>query len=129
MQKTKGLTFIGMLFTMSAVVIIGVLAMRVVPVYIQHYTVVRSLQSLSSLPANELSSDAASNETSIKRSLMKQFEVNDIDYITDSNITISPKNTDQLIVTVQYQVTRPFIANISLLFNFNDSHEVSLGRE
>lgn len=130
MQRMKGLTFVGMLLTMAAVIVLGLLAMRVTPVYIAHYTVTHSLSTLSTLPTTNFSTDdPAENATIIKRSLMKQFEVNGIDDITEANITIQPNEQHQLIVTIKYQVTRPFIGNISLLFDFNDSQEVTIGRE
>ena len=75
----KGLSFIGMLFTMAAVIVLGLLAMRITPVYIQHYTVTHSLSTLATLPATDFSAEPAENAATIKRSLMKQFEVNGID--------------------------------------------------
>lgn len=129
MQKSKGLTFIGMLFTMTAVIILGILALRIAPVYLEHYAVVRALGSIKTIPNTDLTADIAANEIVIKRSLMKQFEIDNVDGITEANITLSPLGTDKQIVTIQYQVIRPFIGNISLLFKFNDSQEVPFGRE
>lgn len=45
------------------------------------------------------------------------------------NITIKPGEHYKLIVIIKYQVTRPFISNISLLFDFTDTQEVTIGRE
>jgi hypothetical protein len=129
MQKSKGLTFIGMLFTMTAVIILGILALRIAPVYIEHYSVVRALTSIAKLPNTDITTDLAANETVIRRSLMKQFEIDNVDSITETNITVSPQGEDKQIVTIQYQVIRPFIGNISLLLTFNNSQEVSIGRE
>ena len=129
MQKTQGLTFIGMLFTMAAVIILGILALRVAPVYLQHYSVVRALDALATLPNKDLTADVAANDFVIKRSLMKQFEIDNVEDIKQANISLAPGNNDKLIITIQYQVTRPFIGNISLLFKFNDSQEIPLERE
>ncbi len=129
MRNMKGLTFIGMLFTMAAVIVLGLLAMRITPVYIAHYTVAHSLSTLATLPTSDFSAEPAENVAIIKRSLMKQFEVNGINDITETNITIKPGEQYKLTVTIKYQVTRPFIGNISLLFDFDDSQEVTIGRE
>lgn len=129
MQKSKGLTFIGMLFTMAAVIILGILALRITPVYLQHYAVVRALDALATSPSTELTGDIAANEVLIKRSLLKQFEIDNVDGITEANISISPPSNDHQTVTIDYQVTRPFIGNMSLLFKFNNSKEVPFGRE
>lgn len=130
MQKSKGLTFIGMLFTMAAVIILGILALRITPVYLQHYAVVRALDAIATSPNIELTAaDITANEVVIKRSLLKQFEIDNVDGITQANISISPSSNDQQTVTIDYQVTRPFIGNMSLLFKFNNSKEVPFGRE
>ncbi len=129
MQKTKGLTFIGMLFTMAAVIILGILALRVAPVYLQHYAVVRALSALATEPKKDLNAEVGTNEMTIKRSLMKQFEIDNVEDITEANISVAPGNNDTQIITIQYQVTRPFIGNISLLFKFNNSQEVPLASE
>ena len=129
MKKSKGMTFIGMLFTMAAVIILGILALRITPVYLQHYSVVRALSVLGTMPNQDTSADTDSSEIAIKRSLMKQFEIDNIEDISEANISLAPGHHDTLIVTIQYQVTRPFIGNISLLFKFNDTQEVPLARE
>lgn len=130
MNKIKGLSFVGMLLTMAAVIILGILALRITPVYIQHYAVVRALHSLAETPNQDTSAELSANELTVRRTLMKQFEVDNIEDVKDTNITLTAGKADHLVVvTIQYQVMRPFIGNIRLLFTFNDSQEVPIGRE
>lgn len=129
MKKTNGLTFIGMLFTMAAVIILGILTLRIVPVYLQDYAVAHALRALETKSNPEAAADTDLSTTSIKRSLMKQFEIDHIEDVTEANISLTHGNNDKLIVTIQYQVIRPFMGNINLLFKFNHSQEVPLARE
>lgn len=130
MCNTNGLTFIGMLLTMAIAIFLGLFAMRIIPVYIQHYNVVQALNGLHSLPQEAtVSDDSSSNEISLKKSLQKQFEIDNINDITDNNIVITPHSSNQYTVTIKYQVTRPLIGNIDLLFNFENSTEVTLGSQ
>lgn len=129
MRKTKGLTFIGMLLVMTVVIVFGLLLMRIIPVYIQHYEIVHSLKSLNSLPKDQFENDPTSSAIVLKRMLQKQFEVNSINDINDENISIIPQNENTVKVTIKYQAVRPFISNISLLFNFEDSQEVTFGSQ
>ncbi len=128
MRKYSGITFIGMILTMGVVIILGTLAMRVIPVYIEHYTITRALNNLSTISSKEMSSELVENDAIVKRTILKQLEIDNINYITEANITVEPSSENKMTVRIQYQVNRPFIANISLLFNFNDSLEVTLGR-
>lgn len=129
MRKMKGLTFIGMLLVMTVVIVFGLLLMRIIPVYIQHYEIVHSLKSLNSLPKDQFENDPTSSAIVLKRMLQKQFEVNSINDINDENISIIPQNENTVKVTIKYQAVRPFISNISLLFNFEDSQEVTFGSQ
>lgn len=129
MKNQRGLTFLGMLFTIAAVVVIALFVMRITPVYIEHYAVTRALSSLQSMPNKEVTTDPAANAIAIKRTLMKQFEIDNVDFIKEDDITITPSGNDKLKVSIHYQVTRPLVANISLIFNFNDSQEVAVGSE
>ena len=129
MNNTKGLTLIGMLLVMSTVVIFGILAMRIIPVYLEHYAVLRALDNLPVVTKDELSSDLGHNNLVIKRALQKQFEIESMYYITEDNITLNPVNESKMKISIHYQVIRPFIANISLLFIFNDTKEVSFGTD
>lgn len=129
MKHEKGLSFIGMLLAMASVIVLGILALRVTPVYLQHYAVIRALHSLNAMPEKDASGDLSANEMTVRRTLMKQFEIDNVDDVNENNITLTAGESDKLKITIQYQVTRPFIGNISLLFTFNDSQEVPIGRE
>ncbi len=126
MKNTQGMTFVGMLLTMAIVIIGGLLLLRIVPVYIEHYEIKHSLQTLNSLPKEQLSAVPSESEILIKKSLFKQFEVNSINDIKDENIIIKQETDNKMLVTIKYQAIRHFIANISLLFDFEDSQEVTI---
>ncbi len=129
MKKTQGVTFIGMMLIIACLVILGLLAMRVTPVYLKHYSVTHALKSIQNSNSQALSSEPASNATLIKSNLLKQFEIDDIPEITESNITVKPIENQKMLVNIHYQVVRPFLGNISLLFDFNNSQEVTVERE
>ena len=128
MKNHKGLTFVGMLFTMAFVILIGIFIMKITPVYIQHYAVIHSLKKATTFTQDELSEDLESNSTLIKRSLMKQLEINGIEDIKEEDILVQTNDGGKTKVTVKYHVVRPLLANISLLFNFEDSQEVDFAR-
>ncbi|WP_419418855.1 DUF4845 domain-containing protein [Legionella sp. D16C41] len=122
MSRQKGMTFIGFLFVVVVIVVIGVLIMRIVPVYIQNYEVKSSIKSL-----NNVKSDVASDAESLKKKLVNQLYINSINDIPENNIAVTPTDQENhFLVTVKYDVIRPLIANMSLLFNFNESQEVTI---
>ena len=129
MHKHKGITLIGMLLTMAVVIMAGVVVMRIVPVYLEHYEVITSIKALNSLPPTEFSADPASNATVLKTKLLNQLYVNSIESIPADQIILTPIGENKFKLSIKYQATRPLVANISLLFNFEASEEVNVRAE
>ena len=89
MRKQQGVTFIGVILLAATIVILGVLIMRIVPVYIQNYEVKSSINALNNMRNEDMTFDAES----LKQKLMNQFYINGIEAIKPDNVTIVP--TDQ----------------------------------
>lgn len=129
MNKNHGMTLIGMLLTLAVVVAVGITLLRVVPVYIQHFEVVSSVKALNSLPSSDFSEDPASNAAVLRNKLLNQLYVNSIESITPDQILITPDDKGNFTISIKYQVIRPLVANIRLLFDFETSQEVKVSGE
>lgn len=124
MTTPRGITFIGMLFTMAILILAGILVLRIVPVYIEQYEVVSSLAALKTLPNSDFSLDPAANAEMLKKRFLNQLYVNSIETIQANQITITPKGQDKLTIDLTYQVIKPLFANVQLLFNFKAHEEI-----
>jgi len=127
MKKNQGMSVVGILFTIGVVVCLGILVMRVSVVYIHHYAITSSLQALNNIPSNRFSHNPAMNQIVLKKSLLRRLEINSIENIKSDNIKISRKNPNQYLVNIHYQTQAPLFYNISLLFKFDASQEVTIG--
>jgi hypothetical protein len=125
-MNNKGMTFIGMLLTMAIVIIVAVVAMRIVPVYIEYYSVNNSIDALEKVPNSEFTSDPAANAQVLKDKLVNQLYVNSIEFAPEV-ISIAPKDNGAYDVSIKYQVLKHLLGNISLLFNFDINKEVTVG--
>ncbi|WP_133129482.1 DUF4845 domain-containing protein [Legionella yabuuchiae] len=128
MNKQSGMSFLGMLFTMAVVIIILVTLMRIVPVYIQHYTVIKSIEILDKIPKTEFSDDAMTNASILRKKLTNQLYVNGVE-IPEDKILIKPSGDGRYTVAITYKVTKSLVGNMSLLFDFDLSREVTIGRD
>ncbi|KTC68279.1 transmembrane protein [Legionella birminghamensis] len=126
MDKQKGMTLIGLLLTVIIIVFLGILAMRVVPVYIENYEVKRSLAALNNIDSSQFSSDSMANASMLKGKLINQLDLESIVSIKPEQITVTP-NDGKYLVKVHYSVTKPLLANVSLMFDFDESEEVKVG--
>ena len=129
MQKHSGMTLVGMLLTMAAVILSGIVIMRIVPVYLEHYELLSSMKSLNKLPPTEFSTDAAANAAILRSKLLSQLYVNSIESIAPEQIVVTPEEEGNFKISVKYEVIRPLVANIRLLFDFQASQEVKVRAE
>ncbi len=113
--KQQGMTFIGLVLVIAAVIFLAVIGMKVVPSYIEFFSVKKIIKSIGSDPKfNEMS----------KQDIIKSFDKGaDIGYVTvikGSDLVIEKSSTGN-IVSATYQVVTPIVANASVLLDFNTS--------
>lgn len=105
--------------SMALLLLIGgfllLLGLRLMPIYLEHWKVVSSLESLSNEP--EL---AAKTGPEILDLLMKRLDVNDVDNVSKENVEIKRADTS-VSVRVKYEVRKELIGNIDAVAKFDDS--------
>ncbi|TAL58455.1 MAG: DUF4845 domain-containing protein [Legionella sp.] len=129
MKKQQGMTLIGMLFTMACVIIIGIVVMRIIPVYLQYYSIVQSVKALNSSQNGLLVGDPLSDSITLRASVTKRLDINGIEDLKEKELSIVPGDAGKYLVKIKYQVTRPLVYNMSLLFDFDKTIEVKPGSE
>jgi hypothetical protein len=129
MHKQKGITLIGMLLTVAVVVMAAIVVMRIVPVFLQHYSIVQSIKALNDTSAVTLTGDPMADTLALRRGLTKRLDINGIEDLKEGELTISPAGPNKYKVKLKYQATRPLVYNMSLLFDFDDTIEVLTGSE
>jgi hypothetical protein len=118
MQKTMnfkqtGMTFIGLVLVIAALVCIVLVGVKVTPAYIEYFGVKKIIKKIGEEPNfNEMS----------KKDIMTMFDKGaDIGYVKVI------KGSDLIIengaVTAEYQVIEPIVANASVLLDFKASTE------
>lgn len=125
MSKQKGITLVGMLLTMAVVFMVVVVLMRVVPVVIQHYSIVSSIKGLEQIPAASLTGDPELDVSTLKSSLAKRLDISGIPNLKPEELTITPESANKYKVKLKYTVIRPLLYNVGLIFNFDQTIEVA----
>lgn len=127
MYKQKGMTVIGMMLTAAVVIMIGVVAMRVAPVYMEHYTIVHALESLNETPKEDLTDNPMANIAVLKTRFTRQLDVSSIYNFKPDVFEITSVSPGVYKAILKYQVVKPLVSNIQLLITFDDEKEVSVG--
>jgi ribosomal protein L11 len=106
--RQRGVTFIGWLFLLAPLVVVGYAGVRLAPVYLNYMKVVRAL--------NLVASDAAGNADprAIRTTIDKHFEIDMVDYPTSKDIKVTKSAAGGWDVEASYDDEAPLFANISL---------------
>jgi hypothetical protein len=106
--RQRGVTFIGWLFLLTPLAVVGYAGVRLMPVYLNYMKVVRAL--------NLVASDATGNSDprSIRSTIDKHFEIDMVDYPTSKDIKVTRGSNGGWDVEASYDDEAPLFANISL---------------
>ena len=114
-SKQSGMTFIGMVLVIAVIVAIAVVGIKVTPAYIEFSSVKSAIKYVAK--------DAAfvtMSKKDIANAFDKSASTGYITVIKGSDLIIE-KNETGNVVTADYQVTLPIVANASVLLDFHAS--------
>jgi hypothetical protein len=118
LRAQRGMTLIGWVVVLMLIGFFALLAMRLVPVYLENYTVKSTLKSLQNEP--EITKKSPFE---IRRLIDNRLYINYVTTVDAKQFSIVQKG-GRTTVGVDYQVERPFIGNVYLLVKFHDDEEI-----
>ncbi len=119
LKSQRGMTAIGWLIVLGLIGFFVLLALRMIPSYLEYATVSSALESLQNEPG-------MSNTTpqEIRKMLGKRFDINDVKSISAKDVAIQNQGGSYL-VGVDYEVRMPVFGNVDVVMSFNKEIEVS----
>jgi Domain of unknown function (DUF4845) len=112
-DRQRGITFIGILFIMGMLGLIGYAGIRLLPLYLNYMKVASSMEAA----AAEFKSDAP-DAGAVRRSLEKHWQIEDISGVDAKEVEVT-KDENGMVMHVAYDDAAPYIANVSLLMHFD----------
>ena len=116
-SKQQGMTFIGLVLVIAAVIFLAVIGMKVVPAYIEYFGVKKAIEYV----ANQGEFDTMSKKE-IASAFNKSASTGYVTVIKGDDLVIE-KNETGNVITADYQVTLPIVANASVLLDFHATSE------
>lgn len=115
MKKQLGATVVGMLFIAALVGAGVVVAAKLVPAYLEFFSVKKVLNAMGS--SGELKTMSARE---IQTSFLKRASIDNIRAVKPEDLTIS-REGNQTVVSAEYSVKVPIVANVSACLDFSAS--------
>ena len=118
--KQRGITLIGFIIVMAVVGFFIFLGMRLVPVYVEYYSVVSDLKAVCQQPDSEkLTADG------IRAKLALRFLVSYVQNVDLKKHVKLVKDGDQKQVNITYEVRRPLIYNLDFVAKFDVTEPIT----
>jgi hypothetical protein len=120
MQKQRGISLIGGLIILIVVGFVGLMVVRLFPVYYQYFVV-------SSVLNDVKDSGRGQSPADIRNTILKRFNVNEVHVVSIRDVKIIAAKDGGTDVSVHYDDSVPFLANLSLVATFDKHVEVPSG--
>jgi len=119
MKKQKGLTLISWLAIIAVVLFNAIIAMNIVPVYLNDHSVKTLMESLESD-----SSVRGATPKKIKQVITKKLRVNNVYSVTKEHITIKKTKKNDYLVTIEYEPRGKLVGSLDYIATFK--HEARI---
>lgn len=113
MNKQRGITFIGLVFVLAVVMFAAIIAMKLVPAYLEFTSVQKSIDRV----ANEPNFKDMSNQD-IKIAFAKSAAIDSIKVVETDDLIIMKNEDGKPIITADYEQRIPLVGNVTALLAF-----------
>jgi len=119
MKKQKGLTLISWLAIIAVVLFNAIIAMNVVPVYLNDHSVKSLMEALETD-----SSVRGATPKKIKDTITKRLRVNNVYSVTKDNIDIKKLKNDY-VITIEYEPRGKLVGSLDYIVTFKHEARVA----
>ncbi|GAB4175946.1 MAG: DUF4845 domain-containing protein [Wenzhouxiangellaceae bacterium] len=116
-SRKRGMTLIGFLFVLAAALFVAYIGMKLVPIYLNDYSLGSVFKSMAEVPDVRNMS-----ESRIRDLLARKFETNYINYVRPRDIQIVRSGGLKLVAN--YEVRESLIGNIDVVVKFRREQEL-----
>ena len=117
LKQQQGATFLGMAIVAGVIIFIAIIGMKMLPAYIEYISVKKVIKAMGSDPS--LSSMSTKE---IRQSFNKRKSIDNIGSVTGDDLVIE-KDDGSTVVSVDYQVQKPLMGNVTALLDFHASSD------
>ena len=120
-QKQRGMTMLGFLITLCVVIFFAFCAMKIVPMYIEYYSVKKALASI----ANDAQAANSSKER-IRENFARHMQIDYVSTVKPEMLKIESTEAGYKLV-MDYEVRKPMFHNLDVVGKFHTEQAVVRG--
>lgn len=120
-RKQRGITMLGFLITLCVVIFFAYCAMKIVPMYIEYYSVKKALASIAS---DAQAADATKEK--IRSNFARHMQIDYVATVKPEMLKIESTDTGYNLI-MNYERREPLFANLDVVGKFNAQQAVVRG--
>jgi hypothetical protein len=109
-KKQRGVSMLGILFIATAIILVAVGALKVIPAYLEFGSVKAAVSAAKA--------SGAKTVVEVQKAFDKNAEVNSLSVISGKDLEVTKEGND-LVIVAKYDKKIPLFANVSVLIEFN----------
>jgi len=113
MQKQSGMSLIGFIFVLAMVIFISYLGMRIVPIYLEYYSVVNAMDGVA-----EERGSARLSPFDIRVKILNRLYVSYSENVKESHIKLT-RSSSGVNLRIAYEVRTPVLGNLDVIAKFD----------
>lgn len=121
-RAQQGITLIGFIMVLVVFGCVAYIAMRLIPMYTEYFSVVKALKGVSTESGIEMM-----DERKIRDLLSRHFDISYVESIQPKDVKIK-RDQSGLTMSVDYEVRAPLAYNVFLLCHFENTVRTSPGK-
>ena len=114
-ETQRGMTVIGMLLLLIVIAFMALIAMKVVPMYIQYFSIKSTIESIRKEPQL-----AQMSTQDIQNAIQKRFDIGYVDNITARDLKIRNDRSGR-VLDLEYQDERALFYGLSIVLKVSES--------
>lgn len=116
-KRQNGMTFIGVVIVIALSLFIAIVAMKMMPAYIEFMAVKKVIHAMGQEQLGTMS------RKEIVESFNRRKSIDDITSITVDDLQIEKDESGNTVISVEYQVLKPIMGNVSTVIDFKASSD------
>jgi len=115
MKRQRGVTFVGMIFIAGLIIMGAIIALKLVPAYIEYFTIKRVIGDIAS--GSEVRGGTLRDATT---AFQRRAQIDDIRAVTAQDIDVV-REGDSVVLSASYQTKVKLFGNLSACIDFEPS--------
>ncbi len=121
--RQRGIGITGWIFIIAVALFFALLGMKMVPKYLQYYSIVEVMESMAQDPSLR---EASARD--LKKAFFRRIDINGVYDFPKKGFTIDRSRGEGTVMRLDYEIREPMVGNVDVVMHFHKDVKIPRGR-